>query len=231
MQRVFLRSITSFLLWTVSLTAVGFTAVALGAYSLGASTLVCTALFLLVFKGPIYSEASLIYHSILYYFKNQPWWSQITNHLYVSALPLRNFGHLEQLRALGITSVVSINQDFEVTSSGMFHEPVTAEEWQAAGINFRRWAVPDSGAVSREMLDEAVTHIYREIQAHGRVLLHCLAGKGRSVSVAEAYLLHARHREDEPAAHEEMLVRRPQAAPNPEQRRTVVEYHAGLQRV
>ncbi|MFI5334987.1 MAG: hypothetical protein ACHQT8_07520, partial [Chlamydiales bacterium] len=82
--------------------------------------------------------------------------------------------------------------------------------------------------------------------AEGRtVYLHCLKGKGRSASVAEAYLLHqdilqsdlaAREAEAQLAsplyrrpfqevdAYNQIRQHRPQAAPNAEQRESVRDY-------
>lgn len=246
-QRVFLRTITSFLLMTLTAAVIGFTAVALQAYTVAGSALICTLLFLAVFRGPIYAETTVLFNAIYWHLKGYPWWSQITPNLYLGALPLQNFGHLEQLRALGITSVVSINELHEVSVSGLFHEPVTPEAWGRAGIPFRRFAVSDWDAIPRERLQEVVTHIENEIAEGRRVYLHCLKGKGRSVSIAEGYLLHQNLLQQDQAArdaearmarppyqqpfreedaHNQILQHRPQAAPNAKQRSSVRYYSA-----
>ena len=221
-QRVFLRTITSFLFMTLATVAVGFTALAMHAYALAGSAAIITGLFLTVFRAPIYAELSLISRAVLFYLRGQNWWSQITNNLYVGALPLQNFGHIQELQRLGIGSVVSINLPFEM-NAGIFHEPVTQEAWVDAGIAFRNFAIEDSGAITPAMLGVIATHIQAEVAQGRRVYLHCLVGIGRSASAAEAYLIRSRVEgvDSEPTAYRYIQDRRPQASPNAAQRHTV----------
>jgi protein-tyrosine phosphatase len=61
--------------------------------------------------------------------------------------------------------------------------------WHTFGTDMLHLPIPDFGTPRLEELSEAVDWINREIAAGKKVLVHCLVGRGRSGTVAAAYLI------------------------------------------
>jgi protein-tyrosine phosphatase len=61
--------------------------------------------------------------------------------------------------------------------------------WHTLGTEMLHLPIPDFGTPRLEELSEAVDWINREIVAEKKVLVHCLVGRGRSGTVAAAYLI------------------------------------------
>ncbi|MBS0654360.1 MAG: dual specificity protein phosphatase family protein [Verrucomicrobia bacterium] len=118
-----------------------------------------------------------------------PWYEPIIdNKLTLSAIPLKNRGHLEDLCNRQITAVVSAVKDFEF-SDGLWSEPVKPEDWKANGVDQLVLATQDLTPPSMEDFADGVNFIDRKITNGEHVLVHCKAGKGRSASIVVAYLL------------------------------------------
>lgn len=69
--------------------------------------------------------------------------------------------------------------------------------WHNFGTAMLHLPVPDFGIPHLEELSEAVDWINREIAAGKKVLVHCLVGRGRSGTVAAAYLISKGFNADE----------------------------------
>jgi protein tyrosine phosphatase (PTP) superfamily phosphohydrolase (DUF442 family) len=109
------------------------------------------------------------------------WFSQVTPSLWVGGAPTygRDF---DEIRALGIGAVVDMRAE-RAAEAGYF---------ASHGIAVRQYFVPDIAVPDPEILTDAVAWMDARI-AEGRVVLvHCAKGRGRSATVAAAWLMHAR---------------------------------------
>jgi protein-tyrosine phosphatase len=110
-----------------------------------------------------------------------PWWNQIEKNLYLGALPLKHMGHFEDLQRLGITDVITINEDFEIS--------IQPDEWTEKGITNHRLVSEDYGPVSQENLSKGSDLINRLLREGACVYVHCKGGVGRSASLIIAKLI------------------------------------------
>ena len=80
----------------------------------------------------------------------------------------------ELLLALGITAVVDLRAE----------RTADAEFFEAHGIAFRQYRVPDVTVPVPEVLTDAVAWIDAQLADGRTVLVHCAKGRGRSATVA-----------------------------------------------
>lgn len=69
--------------------------------------------------------------------------------------------------------------------------------WEKYGVDFRRLPIPDFGVPSLEELYDAVKWLVDRVKCGQKVLIHCLGGRGRSGTVAAAYLVFKGFNADE----------------------------------
>ncbi len=68
-------------------------------------------------------------------------------------------------------------------------KPIPEDLKQGSAMEFLHISMKDHGVPSLENLDEGAGLIQREVARGRRVLVHCLAGEGRTGSVLAAYLI------------------------------------------
>jgi len=88
---------------------------------------------------------------------------------------------LEWLRRQGIDTILTLTED-----------PLPAEWTSGLRMSFRHVPMEDHAPPPREALEEAASMIQGEIRSGRRVLVHCLAGQGRTMCVVAAYLMKER---------------------------------------
>lgn len=109
------------------------------------------------------------------------WFSQVTPTLWVGGAP--TYGRdLELLLELGVTAVVDVRA--ERTADRTFFD--------AHGIAYRQFRVPDVTVPGPEVLTDAVAWIDEQLGDGRTVLVHCAKGRGRSATVVAAYLMRER---------------------------------------
>ena len=93
------------------------------------------------------------------------------------------------LTAQGVTAVLSLQTDDDLTNAGLRWEQL--QQWYAsAGITPRRVPIRDYSVEDlAAKLDDAVNELAALLAAGHRVCLHCTAGINRSPTVAIAYLV------------------------------------------
>ena len=87
-------------------------------------------------------------------------------------------GQLEWVRKQGIDTVLTLTES-----------PLPADWTMGVPLSFEHVPMEDHAAPSQESLEEAVTIVQEEIIRHRKVLVHCLAGQGRTMCVVAAYLV------------------------------------------
>ncbi len=124
---------------------------------------------------------------------------------------------LGTLRAMGIRTVVTLDD-----------RGVYGREILGAGLNHRPIRVPDFTAPKQEQLEEFCRFVDRETAEGRPVLTCCYAGRGRTGTMAAAYLIWRGHSSDE--AIREVRRGQPKAVEAPEQEealRTFESRHRG----
>jgi len=104
--------------------------------------------------------------------------SWIDDDLAMAAMPAE--GQIADL-AQTFKAVVTLIEDWQFG-----YDP---QLWHTFGTEMLNLPIPDFGTPRLEELSEAVDWINREIAAGKKVLVHCLVGRGRSGTVAAAYLI------------------------------------------
>lgn len=139
----------------------------------------------------------------------RPWWTPLQldssveglsppyGTIVLGALPLKTEQHLETLvnatvSANGfnaIRAVLTLNKPFELQPTYL-NTPVSEEDWRAAGVQQKIFAVEDFNRPTPEQFDEACKFIDEQMAQNNTVYVHCKAGRGRSCAVVCCYLVH-----------------------------------------
>lgn len=153
------------------------------------------------------------------------WWTQIEPfNIYLGALPLNNQGHLEKIKEMGVTRVLSMVEQFEL-EEGWFNSPVKAQDWEMCGIGVKHIEAVDFAPLTRENIERGVEYIACMLEEGHIVYVHCKAGRGRSAAVVIAYLMEY-HQFSYDDAFAFVYNLRPQIHMNAAQRQAVVNYFA-----
>ncbi len=154
-----------------------------------------------------------------------PWHSEITPGVILSAMPTQEHYNARYFKDLGVTKVISAVERTEITPY-FFGSPETPAGWARENIQQRFIEAQDHGPLTPEQIYEAVQIMKDEIRAGGKVLVHCMAGKGRSASIVLAYLLNDAQQPTLEMVLHELRFFRPQICPNQAQQATVRQYYA-----
>ncbi|MBA2369946.1 MAG: dual specificity protein phosphatase family protein [Candidatus Protochlamydia sp.] len=133
------------------------------------------------------SRSTIMLQSIIFP-QRWPYWTRLTEKLYVGGMPLKNWGHVNAINDLGIAAILSINEDFEFNKQ-LWADPIQPNEWEEHNISFLNLSIPDLQPLSPVILAQAVEFVFRQHLAGKKILIHCTGGRGRSVSAAIASLV------------------------------------------
>lgn len=117
----------------------------------------------------------------LYDANGNPWFHEIDKNLYLGGVPLSSMGHLQALKQIGITVVISFMEDYEIS--------IKESQWNENDIISYQIKVTDFEAVSPEKMKFGVELIKKSLDKGSKVYLHCKCGRGRSASVMMCYLI------------------------------------------
>ena len=146
-------------------------------------------------------QMSLMYNiASNWYNPNNEWWTEMTERVYVGAIPLKdnsllsyyykNESHGVILKNLGITDVISINKKFELNSRTLISNPVLNDEWKSLEITQHIFETSDFEAIDLDIIEECVNLMEQLLKdVYKKIYLHCKAGRGRSMIIYICYML------------------------------------------
>ncbi|PCI94121.1 hypothetical protein COB11_04290 [Candidatus Aerophobetes bacterium] len=187
------RYFSSPLLWTFGAIGVALTVCPL---SVSLSGITLTFSGLAVYPQNIHT--SLLYEVVMVFnfmkakftdlgLMQSPYFNKLEDGIYLGALPLKSHLHHDLLiKDLKIHSVLSVLEDFEVTTKTFFTSPLTPKDWTKLGVNQLLISVVDMTPISNEDLHKAADFIHENKKG---IYIHCKAGMGRSVMCYIAYLI------------------------------------------
>lgn len=111
------------------------------------------------------------------------YWTKISDEIYLGAMPLKNWDHLNKIHELGIKAILSVNEDHELEDQ-FLAKPVKSFDWKDRNIKYLKIATPDLEPIETSKLAMAVDFVVQQVDLGNRVYIHCTAGRGRSASVA-----------------------------------------------
>lgn len=151
------------------------------------------------------------------------WWTKIEPYpIYIGALPLKDRGHLKKIPELGVTSILTLVQDFELKNIWSY-QPVKGNEWLKLGLHYKHIQAVDLVPLKRPILEEGVEYLAQELKEGQVVYVHCRAGCGRSVALVVAYLMEYQNLSLE-EAYQLIKEQRPQVNLNKDQKAAVLTY-------
>lgn len=107
----------------------------------------------------------------------------IEGNLAGSGLP-SSAAQVRWLKKHGVKSILTLRE-----------EPLPKEYIDGTGMNYMHVRMSDHDPPSQEALSKAVAHVRSEIERGNSVMVHCLAGQGRTGTVISCYLIQYQDRE------------------------------------
>lgn len=162
---------------------------------LTASLITCTALialgsYFVVNRKKIVYELTLFATLVLGVFKINPWWHSISPGIYLGAIPLKNYAHHEKItKQLGVKAVLSMLEDFEFNTPGVFSVPCATADWDLLGVKHHVISATDFHAVPLLSIEQGVAFLEEQHRLGVDCYVHCKAGASRSATIVLAYLL------------------------------------------
>ncbi|CAH6419342.1 Dual specificity protein phosphatase [uncultured virus] len=166
---------------------------------------------------------------------NRSWYNEIIpGKLTLSAMPLVNYGHVEEFAQNNIQLILTTLEPHE-WEYNLFGIPAVRKDWNTANIQHEIIETPDFEPMSQDNIMKGVEILRKAILEDGKnVCVHCKAGRARSATVVICYLL--KHGEahgipkfqDIDSAITYVAVRRPVINLNVKQRAAIVTFFSSL---
>ena len=152
----------------------------------------------------------MLYHRLNLSIHDYQWWNEITDFIHVGGIPLKD-NHMQRLKELDVKAVLSIVEDFEFETPGIFGytQPIDPEDWPKYDIVHQNICCIDHSPLTIEQFEAGTKFIQHHVNLGQRVYIHCKVGVGRSVSMVIAYLMKYHHKTFD-LAHNLAQERRPQ---------------------
>lgn len=121
--------------------------------------------------------------------KRWPWFNQITDNIYLGALPLKNLEHEKIFREKNITSVLSLVETKETTKKTIFTSPIDISYWKKNQYSHLQISTKDRCPISSRDLHKAADFIHQRVLENKKIYVHCVAGRSRSAMAVISYLV------------------------------------------
>lgn len=145
-----------------------------------------------------------------------PYWSKIDEDVYLGCLP--TFWNQHLLSDLRVRAVV--NMCDEAYGPAAFYKESGIEQLYLPTVDHIEPTVED--------MKTAVQFIDHNVQQGKKVLIHCMAGRGRSAAVAMAWLLYRFRQLDLDTAQQLLLSKRAMVRAKLNKQRNLIAYHSEL---
>lgn len=124
------------------------------------------------------------------FFKTRwPWFNQITEHIFLGAMPLKNLNHEKIFKQKSITSILSIIEKKETIKKTIFTTPIHLSYWKKNNFSHLHIPIKDRHPIEIDKLQKAAEFIHKTILNNKKIYVHCRAGRARSAMAIIAYLL------------------------------------------
>lgn len=144
--------------------------------------------FLAVFAKSLVFEAIIIYNSVQMGLGLFDWFNLVDDKLYLGAIPLESqFKSL--MSNMGIEAVLSVVEDFEISSNTAVGRPIQITDYKQAGLHHLHLPWPDFHSPPFKLLDRGADFIDKHLSERRKVYCHCKSGKGRSACMIMAYFM------------------------------------------
>ncbi|NGX28830.1 MAG: hypothetical protein K940chlam1_01018 [Candidatus Anoxychlamydiales bacterium] len=155
--------------------------------------------------------------------KRYPWFNQITENIFLGAIPLKNLNHPKIFKEKKISSILSLVEKKETTKKTILSSPVKLDFWKKNSFNHLHISTKDRYPVSLENLKKVAFFIHRNVKKNKKVYVHCTAGRARSTMSILAYLMKYQKM---PLKEAFSLIKSKRSIIllNPSQRKTLVEF-------
>lgn len=150
------------------------------------------------------------------------YWTKVADKIYLGAMPLKNKDHVDKIIKLGVTTILSINEEYEFNDQ-LFAKPVKAIDWQEKKINILKIESPDLEPIELLKLAKAINYVVQEVNLGKTVYVHCTGGRGRSASVVVGSLIRMQNYSIE-AAINHVQKCRPQVIISQKQKESIFNY-------
>ncbi len=113
----------------------------------------------------------------------------MTEHIILGAIPLKNQSHDQLIKQEGVSLVLTLLEDFEITHQGIFTSPVCPKDWEALQIEQKHIKAQDFLPLSLDHMHQGADILKSAVENQQKVYVHCKAGRGRSATIVICYLL------------------------------------------
>jgi protein-tyrosine phosphatase len=190
-----------------------------------------TAIALVILGGTLYkhrhdtaSAVKLHFSMLKNTLKIEPWFKEIKErHVILGKVPLQNKDHGEQLRKMGVKTVVALVEEKELDKKPLLAHPVTSSNWQEKGIGFTKIIIKRSEPVSIETLDKTVAVMEATKNKGEKSYVYCNSNGSISAMITAAYLMKS-HRIPLQEARELIEKQKPTIKFNLQELGRLVEY-------
>ena len=144
-----------------------------------------------IFTGSVY-KATLLWDILKHAYDPKdlfPWWNRVDKYLYLGAIPLINKNHLVQLKELGVSTVITVLEQFEMETDTYISQPVKQADWEANDVVNHIVETPDYNPIELKKIIDTVDFMHSQIKGGHTIYIHCKSGKGRSPTLLACYIL------------------------------------------
>jgi protein tyrosine phosphatase len=134
-------------------------------------------------------EILLLIHLVKHAGNKWTWYHKITPFIYLGGIPMESLKHGDILQSHGISVILSINEDYELTANTALGNPIRPWMWKKYDIKFEHIIWPDFSAPDFDTLSKGAHIINEAIENKQKIYVHCKSGMGRSASLVIAYMI------------------------------------------